>query len=62
MIYLLLTVFLLFSICVLSNSINKLKQEIELLWNCIDNSRRRLTALEEQCNVAYVELIEKEKH
>jgi len=61
MIYLLLTIFLLFSIYVLNNSINKLKQKAdkseqktELIW-------KRLTKLEEQCNVAYVELIGNEK-
>jgi hypothetical protein len=57
MIYLLLIVCFLFPICVLSNSINKLKHEIELLWNCIDNNRKRLTTLEEQSNVAYIELL-----
>lgn len=48
-----------FNACIIGGIvINGLKQEIKLLWNCIDNSRRRLTKLEEQSNVAYVETIE----
>lgn len=27
------------------------KREIELLWNCIDNNRKRLTEFEEQSNL-----------
>ena len=38
-------------------SIKELKYQIELLWNCIDNNRKRLTKLEEQCNVTYSETI-----
>lgn len=40
----------------LNKDIKELKYQIELLWNCIDNNRRRLTKLEEQSNQAYVEL------
>lgn len=61
MIYLcpILIVGFLFSICILSNSINKLKQEIKLIWKCVDENRRRLADLEEQSNQAYRTLMGK---